>query len=97
MRSVIAVSINNKIYVADKSNHRISVFNDEGLFLKSFGRFADDSTDLSRPTHIALDADENVYVLEAGDKNRLSIYKSSGELMTQLTGYTMGKQFGSSY
>lgn len=90
----LAVSVNNKIYVADKSNNRISVFNDQGLFLKAFGQYADNATDLSRPTHIALDADENVYVLESGDKNRVSIYKSTGELIRQLDSAKMGEMFG---
>ncbi len=90
----VAVSLNNEIYVADKKNNRISVFNDQGLFLYSFGQRGDKKNKLSKPTHIALDADENVYVLEAGSKNRISIYRSNGSLLKQLDTKKMAKQVG---
>ena len=91
----LAVSVNNKIYVADRDNNRISVFNHQGLFLKTFGQHAGDSRNLSKPTHIAVDADENVYVLEAGERNRISIFQANGLLIQQLDGKQLGDLFGS--
>ncbi len=92
----LAVSVNNKIYVVERSNNRISVFNDQGLFFYHIGNQGSSSTRLSNPTHIALDADENVYVLEAGDKNRVSIFTSKGILLKQVKAKQLAKLFGSS-
>jgi len=92
----LVVSINNKIYIADRDNNRISVFNDQGLFLQSFGNHGRDNSDLSKPTHIALDAEENIYVLEAGKSNRISIFSSTGKLIKQLDTKAIGKLLGSS-
>lgn len=91
----VAVSINKRIYVADRGNDRISVFNDQGLFLQAIGNHDRDDRDLSNPTHVALDANENIYVLEAGERNRVSIFRSSGELIKQLDSKTFGQILGS--
>jgi len=92
----VSVSINNRIYVADKSNNRISVFNEQGLYFQQFGHEGKSKTDLSKPTHIALDAEENVYVLEAEAKNRLSIFTSKGILIKQIKAKELAKLFGKS-
>ncbi len=92
----LVVSVNKRIYIADRDNHRISVFNDQGLFLQHFGHHDRRKTDLSRPTHIALDAHENIYVLESGDANRVGIYAADGRLIKQLNTKAIAKQLGSS-
>jgi len=90
----IAVSVNKKLFIADRDNNRISVFNDQGLFLWHFGQHDGADSDLSKPTHIALDASENVYVLEAGELNRVSIFHSNGTLIKQLDTRSIQKQIG---
>ncbi len=88
-------SINNRIYVADRDNNRISVFNDQGLFLTQFGHHDRGASDLAKPTHIALDASENLYVLEADQRNRVSIFDRYGNLIEQLDTKALGELFGS--
>lgn len=92
----LVVSINRKIYVADRDNNRVSVFNDQGLFLQHFGFHDQGASDLSKPTHIALDADEHVYVLEAKERNRMSIYQANGRMIKQLDTKALGKKVGGS-
>ncbi|MCP3933422.1 MAG: tetratricopeptide repeat protein [Bacteroidetes bacterium] len=92
----IAVSVNNRVYVADRDNNRVSSFNTQGLFLRSFGNPSNGKTDLVKPTHISIDAEENVYVLESGKSNRVSIFKSSGQLIKQITAKSLKKQYGKS-
>ena len=75
----VAVSINNNIYVGDVKNKRISVYNHQGLYLQSFGKHGSGGADLLRPTHVSIDAEENVYVLEG--PARLSIFNRGGELI----------------
>ena len=92
----IAVSVNHKIYVAEQDNQRISVFNDQGLFLYHFGNHDVGGSDLKKPMQLALDADENVYVLEPGEKFRISIYTLKGALIKQINSKVLKQSFGSS-
>lgn len=87
----VAVSSNNRIYVADVKNKRISIFNHQGLYLQSFGKNGS-SEDLLRPTHVSIDAEENVYVLEG--PARLSIFDSAGELIQRFTAQDLAPHFG---
>ena len=91
----IAASINRRIYVVERGNNRVSVFSDEGLFLQHMGAHDRDNRDLEKPTHMALDAEENVYVLEAGNKNRISVFSANGELLKQPKTADLGKLLGS--
>jgi tetratricopeptide (TPR) repeat protein/sugar lactone lactonase YvrE len=88
----VAVSANDRIFVADTVNKQVSVFNNQGLFLYSFGRHGASSKDLMKPTHISLDADENVYVLEG--LSRLSIFDAHGRLIRQISAKEFKPLFG---
>ena len=79
----VAASFNRKIYVGDVNNKRISVFNNQGLYLNSIGKNGDSDTDLLRPTHISVDAEENIYVLEG--PTRISIYNFQGDLIERIS------------
>lgn len=86
------MSANQRIYVADTDNHRISVFNAQGLFLYSFGTNDDNGQSLNKPTHIFVDAQERVYVLEQA-ANRVSIYNYLGSLLQQFNSATINQWF----
>jgi tetratricopeptide (TPR) repeat protein len=88
----VAASINNNIYVGDVKNRRISVFNHQGLYLHSFGRHGSSGDDLLKPTHVSIDAEENVYVLEGTD--RLSIFDMHGELISRIKSSELKELFG---
>ncbi|MCZ6796538.1 MAG: tetratricopeptide repeat protein [Gammaproteobacteria bacterium] len=79
----VAVSINNHIFIGDSGNKQINVFNEQGLYLYSFGRDGAGSADLRKPTHISIDADENVYVLEG--EARISIFDVRGKLIKRFS------------
>jgi tetratricopeptide (TPR) repeat protein len=89
----VAASINNKIYVGDVKNKRISVFNHQGLYLHSFGRHGSSDDNLLKPTHVSIDAEENVYVLEGPD--RLSIFDLHGNLISRIKSSDLKELFGS--
>ncbi len=88
----LAVSVNNNIYVGDVGNKQITVFNHQGLFLHSFGHHGYGGKDLLKPTHISLDADENVYVLEG--RQRVSIFDLHGNLIDRFSAIDLKQQFG---
>jgi len=62
------------VWVADRENHRIQVFDAEGKFLKHW-------TDFVRPTDIFIDKDDIVYVSELS--NRVSIFTFEGKLLAR--------------
>jgi DNA-binding beta-propeller fold protein YncE len=88
----VAASINNNIYVGDVKNRQVSVFNHQGLFLHSFGKHGSSSVDLRKPTHVSIDAEENVYVLEGPD--RISIFNVNGELIARFSARDLKQYFG---
>jgi predicted membrane-bound mannosyltransferase/sugar lactone lactonase YvrE len=76
-------SINNKpyaaadsagrIYVTDPENFRILIFSPTGSYLGKFGHFGTDANSLALPTGIFIDAEDNIYVADAGN-NRILKY-----------------------
>jgi len=93
----IAISNDGRVYVADRENSRIQVFDQKGNFITQW-------TDLNRPCGLHIDKDNNVYVAELGKRvgrfdlnykaglpdfpsdvlwSRLSIYDLEGKLITR--------------
>lgn len=87
----LAVSINNAIFVGDVKNKQVSVFNQQGLFLHTIGRHGN-VDDIEGLTHIGIDAEENVYILEG--TSRISIYNFNGELISRLNASDLRQYFG---
>lgn len=55
----IAVAADGRILVADRENDRVQVFSADGTYLEEW-------TDIQRPTNIALDAENRIYISELG-------------------------------
>jgi len=63
-----------RVWVTDRENNRIQIFNARGEFLSQW-------TDLLRPTDIFIDDEETVYVSELG--LRVSLFTIDGELLSR--------------
>ncbi|MFQ5710550.1 MAG: peptidyl-alpha-hydroxyglycine alpha-amidating lyase family protein [Candidatus Geothermarchaeales archaeon] len=70
----IWVDRQDRVWVADRENNRIQIFNDKGEFLAQW-------TDLIRPTDVFVDNDEIVYVSELC--KRISIFATDGKLLAR--------------
>lgn len=82
----VAYSINQRIYVADEDAARVSVFNKLGIFLYSIGNTASDpAIRLKKPSQVAVDDMERIYVLETGSNPVLSIFDDAGVLLKRFT------------
>ena len=57
---------NGNIYVCDKDNHRIQVFDRELVFKSSFGERGDELSNFHYPQDIDFDSQGNVYVADCG-------------------------------
>ncbi len=64
----------DRIWIADRENSRVQIFDTEGKFL-------DQWTDLIRPTHVYMDKDETVYISELC--RRISIFTIDGKLLAR--------------
>lgn len=70
----IHVDKQDRVWVTDRENHRVQIFNAQGKFL-------DQWTDFIRPTDLCIDDEGTVYISELG--MRVSIWNSKGEMITR--------------
>ena len=73
----VAVTDRDEIMVADCKNHRVQVFDSNGVFLRSFGHEGQNAGELKIPTGIATDKDSNIFVAEYGT-HRVQIFSWEG-------------------
>ncbi len=91
----VAVASDGTVYVADTWNHRIQVFDRQGTYLREWGIFGETAEDISRdgafygPRGLALDADDNLYVSDTGNKRVLK-YNAQGFLLEAAGGSGSG-------
>lgn len=78
--SDIAISGSGIIFVADAGNHRVQAFSDDGVFLSDITRTV--SGKLDHPSAIALDPQDNLYVLDKY-RSTVSVYSAKGEALAE--------------
>jgi DNA-binding beta-propeller fold protein YncE len=64
----------DRIWIADRENSRVQIFDTEGRFLEQWA-------DLIRPTHVFIDDDNTVYISELC--RRISIFTIDGKLLAR--------------
>ena len=87
----VAVSSSGDIFIADTNSNRIEVYSSTGAFLASFGqRLGKDDEDqkfstmtliLNKPSGVALDNSQNIYVADANDDRVLKLSPSGQTLL----------------
>lgn len=60
---------NGKIYVTDFGDSKIKVFNTDGDYIKAVGSYGDRLAQFARPKGIAVDREENLFVVDAAFEN----------------------------
>ncbi|MCP4482112.1 MAG: DUF5011 domain-containing protein [bacterium] len=73
----VAVDVSSKIYVCDYFNHRVQVFDKDGVHQLSFGSFGSQNGEFVNPTGIAISSSDDIYVVDSGN-NRVQIFNQSG-------------------
>lgn len=74
--SAIAISSSGMVFVADRSNHNVQIFREDGVFLNALN--GDNSAKLSSPVAIAFDQSDNLYILDSSRKSVFA-YSSDGK------------------
>ena len=70
----IFIDRRDRIWVPDRENHRVQIFDDKGNYLTQW-------TDLIRPTDVFIDEEDTVYVSELC--KRVSIFSIDGRLLAR--------------
>lgn len=72
----MAIAGNGDIYIADRGNNWVQVFNSDGGFVKAITKTA--TAILDEPAAIALDPGDNLYVLDQG-RSVIAVFSAKGE------------------
>ena len=81
-QSPLDVSISKtKIIVTDSKNNRIQVFDKDGTFLHSIGKYGEDDGELKEPNGVAVDSKGNIVVADTMN-HRVQIFRESGEFVS---------------
>ena len=83
--SGLAVNARDEIAVTDSLNHRVQIFNADGLFLRSFGRKGYGLGELDTPKGITFHKNGNIFVADR-DNHSVQIFSGEGEFLRKFGG-----------
>ena len=89
----IALGPDGNLYITDRYNHRVQVFDQNGNFVRKWGGYGSAYGQLNDPTGIAVKSDGTVYVCEWGN-NRVQVFDSQGNFI-RVIGQSGNNQTGS--
>jgi hypothetical protein len=75
------VDSGGNIYVVDTANHRIQVFDENGVYLKTIGRIGQGPGELYYPQGIQFDKNDNMYIVGS---LRLDVFNKNGEFIKKI-------------
>ncbi len=82
--TALALSQDEKLYLADTDNHCIKVFNKEGGFLFSFGAEGDGDGYFNRPQGLVISKDGKIFVSDT-DNRRIEVFDKEGNFVAKIT------------
>ena len=84
-------STNNRVYVCDTLNHRITILNHDLTFHGSFGSKGSETGQFNWPEGVSVDRKGNVLVADYLNK-RIQVFDASGHYLLSITHTTPGQQ-----
>ena len=72
----------DRLYVTDEHNQRISVFDSSGKFLSKWGVYGYGDGELNGPTGIVINANDHVYIADQHN-NRVQVFTTDGRYISQ--------------
>ena len=82
---------NNRVYVCDTHNHRITILNHDLTFHSSFGSKGREEGHFNKPEGISVDSNGNVLVADYSN-NRIQVFTASGCHLSSITHTTPGQR-----
>jgi sugar lactone lactonase YvrE len=81
----IAKDSKNNLYVVETGKFQVTILDEEGHFIRSFGQAGDTFGQFARPKGIALDKEGRIYVVDSAFGN-VQVFDSNGALLTYIEG-----------
>jgi sugar lactone lactonase YvrE len=81
----MAKDAQNNIYILEMAAFRVTVLDEEGHFIRTFGKVGDSFGQFARPKGIGVDRDGRVYVIDSAFAN-VQVFDSEGNLLTFIEG-----------
>ena len=81
----VAVNARDEIAVTDYANHRVQIFSNDGIYLRSFGRQGNKNGEINCPTGIAFHENGNIFVADNGNA-RIQIFSGEGKYISSFGG-----------
>jgi DNA-binding beta-propeller fold protein YncE len=78
----MAFDSQDRLYITDELNHRVTIFDSSGNFLSKWGVFGSGDGELNGPAGIAIDADDNVYIVDQHNY-RVQKFSTDGKYIMQ--------------
>ena len=78
----MAFDSQERLYITDEYNHRITILDKSGTFLDKWGDYGSGDGELNGPAGIAIDPDDNVYIADQHN-NRVQKFTAGGSYLTQ--------------
>lgn len=85
-----ALGPDGNLYVADRYNHRVQVFDQDGNFIRQFGNYGSGNGEFNEVTGIHVAPDGKVYVSECGN-HRVQVFNSQGKFIRAMGQYGSGE------
>ena len=76
----MAFDSNDRLFLTDEQNQRVSVYSSDGAFLNKWGAAGSGEGEFNGPAGITLDSDDNVYVVDQHN-HRVQKYTSDGRYL----------------
>ncbi|KAL9958023.1 hypothetical protein ACROYT_G034984 [Oculina patagonica] len=81
----VAVNSKDEIAVSDHRNHRVQIFDSNGIYLRSFGREGNKAGEFNYPTGITFHEKGNIFVAD-WNNHRIQIFSGKGEYLGMFGG-----------
>ena len=81
----MAMDSQDSMYVTDEQNHRVTVYDSSGVFLRQWGGAGSGDGEVQGPSGIAIDSKDNVYVVDQGN-SRIHKFTTDGRHLLQWGG-----------
>ena len=78
-----ALGPDGNLYVADRYNHRVQVFDQDGNFIRQFGNYGSGNGEFNELTGIHVTPDGKVYVCEWAN-NRVQVFDAQGKFIRSM-------------
>jgi sugar lactone lactonase YvrE len=76
----IALDGKGRLYVSDFGAYRVQVFDADGKYLRTIGKYGDNYGEFARPKGVAVDRENRVYVVEAAGE-LVQVFDETGRLL----------------